>query len=65
MSSSPRCGAPPTPRPGSCRHGGHASYTATIGASGGTVNFGFIANDGGQTLAPAAFFLNGNICSNN
>ena len=43
----------------------NASYTATIAANGGTVNFGFLANDGGQTLAPAAFFLNGSICSNN
>jgi hypothetical protein len=42
-----------------------ASYTATIGANGGTVSFGFLANDGGQALGPAAFFLNGNICSNN
>jgi endo-1,4-beta-xylanase len=42
----------------------NASYDATIGASGGTVNFGFLAND--STLAaPAAFFLNGSICSNN
>ncbi len=43
----------------------NASYTATIGASGGTVNFGFLSNDSGQTTAPAAFKLNGNICSNN
>jgi len=42
----------------------NASYTATISASGGTVNFGFLAND--STLAaPAAFFLNGTICANN
>jgi cellulase/cellobiase CelA1 len=43
----------------------NASYDATIGASGGNVTFGFLANDGGQTTPPAAFFLNGNICSNN
>jgi hypothetical protein len=43
----------------------NASYDATIGASGGTVSFGFLANDSGQTTAPAAFYLNGNVCSNN
>ena len=37
----------------------------TIGASGGTVNFGFTGSDSGQTPAPAAFHLNGAICSNN
>jgi hypothetical protein len=42
----------------------NASYDATIGASGGTATFGFLANDSGQTTAPAAFYLNGNICSN-
>jgi hypothetical protein len=42
----------------------NASYDATIGASGGTVTFGFLANDTGQTTAPAAFYLNGNVCSN-
>jgi hypothetical protein len=42
----------------------NASYDATIGASGGTVSFGFLANDSGQTPAPAAFYLNGNVCSN-
>jgi len=41
----------------------NASYTATIGASGGTVNFGFLANDSGVTTAPSAFYLNGNVCS--
>ena len=43
----------------------NASYNATIGASGGTVNFGFTGSDSGQTPAPAAFHLNGAICSNN
>ena len=43
----------------------NASYNATIGASGGTVNFGFTGSDTGQTPAPAAFYLNGSICSNN
>jgi hypothetical protein len=42
----------------------NASYDATIGASGGTETFGFLANDSGLTTAPAAFYLNGNICSN-
>jgi hypothetical protein len=43
----------------------NVSYDATIGANGGTVNFGFLSNDSGQIPAPAAFFLNGSICSNN
>jgi Cellulose binding domain/Fibronectin type III domain len=43
----------------------NASYNGTIGASGGTVNFGFTGSDSGQTTAPAAFYLNGNICANN
>ncbi len=43
----------------------NASYDATIGASGGTVNFGFLGNDSGQPAAPAAFYLNGSVCSNN
>ena len=41
-----------------------ASYDTTIGASGGTVNFGFLSNDSGSTTAPAAFYLNGTVCSN-
>jgi len=28
------------------------------------VTFGFLGNDSGQTPAPAAFYLNGNVCSN-
>jgi hypothetical protein len=43
----------------------NASYDATIGASGGNVTFGFLGSDSGTTPAPAAFYLNGNICSNN
>ena len=43
----------------------NVSYDASIGASGGNVNFGFLANDSGTTPAPAVFHLNGNICSNN
>jgi hypothetical protein len=42
-----------------------ASYDTTIGASGGTVNFGFLSNDSGTTPSPAAFYLNGSVCSNN
>ena len=42
----------------------NASYDATIGASGGTVNFGFTGSDTGQTPSPAAFYLNGGICAN-
>ena len=40
-----------------------ASYNGTIGASGGTVNFGFLADDSGVTTAPSAFYLNGKVCS--
>jgi cellulose binding protein with CBM2 domain/fibronectin type III domain protein len=43
----------------------NVSYDATIGAGGGTTSFGFLANDSGQTTAPAAFYLNGNVCANN
>ena len=43
----------------------NASYDATIGANGGTVTFGFLGNDSGQVPAPAAFYLNGHVCSNN
>jgi hypothetical protein len=42
----------------------NASYDGTIAANGGTVSFGFLGNDTGQTTAPAAFYLNGNICAN-
>ena len=42
----------------------NASYNGTIGASGGTVSFGFLGSDTGQTTAPAAFRLNGSVCSN-
>jgi hypothetical protein len=42
----------------------NAGYDATIGANGGTTTFGFLANDSGQTPAPATFYLNGNICTN-
>jgi len=42
----------------------NASYNGTIAANGGTVNFGFTGSDGGQAPPPAAFFLNGSICSN-
>ncbi|HLX48530.1 MAG TPA: cellulose binding domain-containing protein [Streptosporangiaceae bacterium] len=43
----------------------NASYDATIGANGGSVNFGFLGSDTGQIPAPAAFYLNGNVCGNN
>jgi hypothetical protein len=43
----------------------NASYNATIGANAGTVSFGFTGSDTGQAPAPAAFYLNGTICSNN
>jgi len=43
----------------------NASYDASISANGGTVTFGFLGNDSGQVPAPAAFYLNGTVCSNN
>jgi hypothetical protein len=43
----------------------NAGYDASIGANGGTVTFGFLGNDSGTTPSPAAFYLNGAICSNN
>jgi hypothetical protein len=42
----------------------NASYDGTIAANGGTVSFGFLGSDTGQTTAPAAFYLNGSICAN-
>src|SRR5579875_261435 len=42
----------------------NASYNATIGASGGTASIGFNGTDSGQDPAPAAFYLNGSVCSN-
>jgi hypothetical protein len=42
----------------------NAGYNGTIAANGGTVSFGFLGSDTGQTTAPAAFYLNGNICAN-
>lgn len=42
----------------------NASYNSTITANGGTVTFGFLGSDTGQAPAPAAFHLNGNICTN-
>lgn len=43
----------------------NASYDAAIGAGGGTVTFGFLGSDTGQTTAPAAFYLNGSVCADN
>jgi len=42
----------------------NASYNGTIAANDGTVTFGFLGSDAGQTTAPAVFYLNGNICAN-
>jgi cellulose binding protein with CBM2 domain/fibronectin type III domain protein len=42
-----------------------AGWNSTIGANGGTVSIGFNGSDSGQSTAPAAFFINGNICANN
>jgi Cellulose binding domain/Fibronectin type III domain len=43
----------------------NASWNGTVAANGGTVSVGFNGTDTGQFPAPAAFFLNGNVCSNN
>jgi beta-xylosidase len=40
----------------------NASYNATIGANGGTVNFGFNANYSGTNAKPTSFKLNGTTC---
>jgi hypothetical protein len=42
-----------------------AGYNSSLGANGGNTSFGFLGSDTGLTTAPAAFFLNGSICSNN
>ncbi len=42
----------------------NASWNGTIAASGGTVSLGFNGSDTGQDPAPAAFYLNGSVCSN-
>jgi hypothetical protein len=42
----------------------NAGYDATLAASGGNQSFGFQSSDTGTTPAPAAFYLNGNVCSN-
>ena len=40
----------------------NAGFNATIGASGGTVSFGFNANYSGTNARPASFALNGTAC---
>jgi cellulase/cellobiase CelA1 len=40
----------------------NASFNATIGANGGTVNFGFNANYSGTNAKPTSFKLNGATC---
>ena len=42
-----------------------ASWDATIAANGGTVSLGFNGVDTGQDPAPAAFYINNAVCSNN
>ncbi|HKT03703.1 MAG TPA: cellulose binding domain-containing protein [Rugosimonospora sp.] len=42
----------------------NANWNGTITAGGGTLSLGFNGNDTGQFPAPAAFFINGNVCSN-
>jgi hypothetical protein len=41
----------------------NASWNGTI-AAGGTISLGFNGSDTGQDPSPAAFYLNGNVCSN-
>jgi hypothetical protein len=43
----------------------NAGWNGTIAADGGTVGLGFNGTDTGQSPAPTAFFLNGNVCSDN
>jgi cellulase/cellobiase CelA1 len=40
-----------------------AGYNATIGANGGSTNFGFNANYSGSNAKPTAFTLNGTPCT--
>jgi len=42
-----------------------ATWDANLPANGGTAGLGFNGTDTGQDPAPAAFYLNGNVCSNN
>ena len=41
------------------------SWNGTIAANGGTVGLGFNGTDTGQDPVPAAFYINGAVCSNN
>ncbi|HEY3872073.1 MAG TPA: cellulose binding domain-containing protein [Actinocrinis sp.] len=41
-----------------------ASWNGTIAAGGGTVSIGFNGADTGQDPPPAAFYINGTVCSN-
>ncbi|HKT01882.1 MAG TPA: cellulose binding domain-containing protein, partial [Rugosimonospora sp.] len=41
------------------------SWNATIAAGGGTAGLGFNGTDTGPNPAPAAFYLNDNVCANN
>ncbi|HEV2342563.1 MAG TPA: cellulose binding domain-containing protein [Actinocrinis sp.] len=43
----------------------NAAYNGTIAANGGTVSVGFNGTDTGLDPAPAAFFINNAVCSNN
>jgi len=40
-----------------------ASWNGTLAADGGSVSIGFNGTDTGPTTAPAAFFINGTVCS--
>jgi hypothetical protein len=41
----------------------NASYTATIGANGGSVEFGFLSSWNSTNAKPASFTLNNTTCS--
>lgn len=43
----------------------NATWNATIAANGGTVGLGFNGIDSGPNPTPAAFYINGAVCSNN
>jgi len=43
----------------------NANWNGTIAANGGSLSLGFNGSDTGQDPAPAAFYINGAVCSNN
>jgi cellulase/cellobiase CelA1 len=41
----------------------NADFNASLAASGGTTNIGFVGNYSGPNILPAAFTLNGTVCT--